>query len=123
MTTKKKRYKSSFLKWTIRYSRWDSTNSKHSRDDKRLGIEQWFDFESYGHKPDNPSPFFIKILNGKRWHTSWENGIKDAWFNDTDMWFGFMVYSTDMPRWVFEKIFKWHPDSKEISEFVYNYDE
>jgi hypothetical protein len=58
-----------------------------------LGLHQFFEFESCGVRHENPSPYMVRLLNGKRWWEWTVNSIAQTY--GTDEWQGWAVLEQD----------------------------
>lgn len=59
------KYKPKFLKEVERFDEL----ANHRTPPTDAGLKQFFEYESYGKMPDDPDPYFMALLNGKKW---WE---------------------------------------------------
>lgn len=81
-----KKYKQSFLRECQRFAECQSNSSAVPSD---VGLHQFFEYESYGKKPEQPDPYFLRLLNGKAWWEWTVNYIADSYLGER--WHGWAM--------------------------------
>lgn len=59
----------------------------------QIGLVQFFEYESRGIRPDDPDPYFVLLLDGKKWWEWTLNNIADQFFGDN--WPGWYCLAID----------------------------
>lgn len=84
------RYRDSFMAEVARFER---CCPLPAHEPEPVGLAQFFAFESQGIEPAEPSPYFVRLLNGKRW---WEWQLNEmARTYGTDEWWGWATIEDD----------------------------
>ena len=86
-----KKYRKSFLHEVARFDRCNrQTGSPFPND---IGLRQFYDYESRGIRPDAPDPYYVHLLNGKKW---WEWTVNEyAGLFTTNDWPGWCILEQD----------------------------
>lgn len=84
-----KKYSGNFLGEVARFERWSTSQRRSDR-----GLRQFYEHESRGIKPIDPDPYFVDLLNGKKWWEWHLNQVADTYLKPYD-WHGWVSIRLD----------------------------
>lgn len=79
-----------------------------------IGREQFFNQQSFGIHPKDPDPYFIRLLNGKKWF-DWQIQEYMSLYLSNEWWGWYTIFKDyKNEQWLIPKLFPWRKDIKEI---------
>lgn len=81
------------------------------------GRKQFFEHQSYGEKPKDPDPYYLRLSNGKKW---FDFQIQEyLTLYDTQEWWGWYSIVNDYLQnkdetWILPYLFPWRKDIQSV---------
>lgn len=105
MQNLRRQYSRKFLRWARYFA------GKVGAPFSAVGLHQFFEYESYGNRPADPSPYFRRLHGGRQMFNALQKEIRSGYLSES--WQGFAGDLQRMPRWLFDAFYGWHPTAKE----------
>ncbi len=102
-------YRKAFLRWVDHFT----GLSNITADKNDIGLAQFYEHQSNGIAPVNPDPFYLRLVNGKKWFDWTVDEIHKSY--GTSEWYGWDYYRNSIPEWLWSSVFGW---SKGQSHFA-----
>ncbi len=73
------------------------------------GLEQFFQLESNGIRPERPTPYFLRLDGGRSMFNALQKEVRAGYLGPE--WQGWAADKEEMPDWLFRSFYGWHPEA------------